>query len=440
MDIQTELEQVKTKIAFALEKIAQAGATGEVAAYQDQGLSVSVRKQEVDQVEFTRSHGFGVTVYHKGSKGSASTSDFSHGAIEKTVAAALDIARFTAEDACAGLADANLMATEIADLDLHHPIELATETAIDIALQCEAAGLQQQGISNSEGGSVGSSESIRAYGNSHGLIVAYPQTRYAVGCALIAESEQGMERGGWSHSHCNFAELVDAKTIGQTAAERALKRINSRSAPTGHYPVMFAPEIAGGLLGHCISAISGGSLYRHASFLEGQLGQQIFPSWLSVTEQPRLLRGAASAPVDGDGLPTRDKALVENGVLQTYVLGTYSARKLGLASTANAGGVRNVRCSSTHSLDSLLKEMGTGLLATHVMGQGVNLVSGHYSRGAAGFWVENGAIQYPVSEVTVAGNLKEMFNQFIGVGDDVDARSNIQIGSILVGDIAVAGK
>lgn len=440
MDIDAELELVQSKIHMALDQIAKAGATGEVAAYEDQGLSVNVRKGEVDQVEFTRSHGFGVTVYRKGCKGSASTSDFSDAAVKKAVQAALEIAQFTAEDQCAGLAEAELMATNVPDLDLHHPWALSTEQAIDLAIETEAAGLQQEKISNSDGGSVGSGQSVRAYGNSHGLVVAYPSSRHAIGCALIAESEQGMERGGWSYGHCNPQELMNAKAIGEKAAQRAIQRLDSRSAPTGHFPVLFAPEIAGGLLGHFISAVSGGSLYRHASFLEGKLGEAVFPSWMSITEQPLLIQGTASSPIDGDGLATQNKSVVENGELLTYILGTYSARKLGMKSTANAGGMRNVRCSTTHSLDQLLKQMGTGLLATHVMGQGVNIVTGHYSRGAAGFWVENGEIQYPVSEVTVAANLKDIYSNLVGVGEDIDARGNIQVGSILVESMSVAGK
>lgn len=431
---------LRNKIALALELAKKGGATAEVGVYQDQGMVAAVRHGEVDTFELTRNHGFSVTVYHGQHKGHASSTDFSDDAIRQTVQAALDIAHFTAEDPCSGLADSALMATDIPDLDLYHPRQLTPEQAIDMARQCEAAGLSQSGICNSDGATVASVESMRAYGNSHGLIVAYPQTRHALSCALIAQQGEQMERGGWSFSHRNAARLPAIESIGLKAAERACRRLGSRSVPTCTVPVMFAAEIAGGLLGHLMSAISGGSLYRHASFLEGALGQMVLPAWMTVSEHPHLKGETGSAPVDGDGLSTREQAFVQNGVLQSYVLGTYSARKLKMQSTANAGGVRNLRCTSTQPLPELLKQMDRGLLVTDVMGQGVNIVSGNYSRGAAGFWVENGAIQFPVSEITIAGNLKDMLANIIGVGDDIDARGNIQIGSILLEQMKVGGK
>lgn len=431
---------LQDKIALALEQAQKAGATAEVGVYQDQGMVASVRQGEVDTFELTRNHGFSVTVYQGQRKGHASSTDFGDDAIRRTVQAALDIAHFTAEDPCSGLADKALMATDIPDLDLHHPRELTPEQAITMARQCEAAGLHQPSITNSDGATVASVESLRAYGNSHGLIVAYPQTRHAASCALIAQQGDRMERGGWSFSHRNAACLPELDSIGLKAAERATRRLGSRSVPTCTVPVLFAAEIASGLIGHLINAISGGSLYRHASFLENALGNKVMPDWMNVSEHPRLRGEIGSAPVDGDGLPTREQYFVRDGILASYVLGTYSSRKLGLHSTANAGGVRNLRCSTTHTLHDLLKRMDRGLLVTDAMGQGVNIVSGHYSRGAAGFWVENGVIQYPVSEITIAGNLKDMLANIVGVGDDVDRRGNIQTGSILLEQMKVGGK
>jgi len=440
MDIEHELQTLRDRIQLALDLADQHQATAEVGAYQDQGLSVSVRNGEVDKVEFTRNHGFGITVYSKQSRGSASTSDLSEAAVQRAVQAALDIARQTAPDPCAGLAAPELMATELPDLDLYHHWELTPEQAISLAKTCEASGLAHSAIKNSDGAHVGSSDSVRAYGNSNGLIVAHPQSRHGLSCALIAGSGDAMERGGWSHSHRLREKLQAAEYVGNKAAERAARKLGSRTVPTGEFPVLYAAEVAGGLLGHFIGAISGGNLYRHSSFLEGALGQQLFPDWMQIYEQPHLLQGSASAAVDGDGLATRDKHFIEQGVLSSYVLGTYSARRLGLASTANAGGVRNLRCSSTHSLTELLQAMGTGLLVTDLMGQGVNIVTGHYSRGAAGFWVEGGEIQFPVSEVTVAANLRDMFRNLRGVGDDIDARGNVQVGSILLDKMTIAGK
>ncbi len=441
MSITPEQQSLQDKIAQALELAKKAGATAEVGVYQDQGLLASVRQGAVDKVEFTRNHGFAVTVYRGQRKGHASTSDFSADAIAQTVQAALDIAHYTAEDDCSGLADADLMARVIPDLDLYHPWSLQPQQAIELAQRCEAAGLQAHPtIRNSDGATVASGESLRGYGNSHGLVVVYPQSRHAVSCALIAEQDGKMERGGWSFSQRNQTLLPAVESIGAKAAERAARRLGSRTIATCDVPVLFAAEIAGGLLGHCIAAISGGNLYRHSSFLEGALHSRIFPDWMNISEHPLLRGETGSAPIDGDGLPTAEKSFVQNGELASYVLGTYSARKLGLRSTANAGGVRNVRCSATHSLDELLRQMHTGLLVTDVMGQGVNIVTGDYSRGAAGFWVENGVIQYPVSEITIAGNLKNLFADLVGVGTDIDPRGNIQTGSILLVSMKVGGK
>lgn len=440
MDIDTELRSMQTRIKLALSLAERHQATAEVGAYQDEGLSVSVRNGEVEKVEFTRNHGFGVTLYLGHSKGSASTSDFSDAAIERVVEAAVGIARYTAPDECAGLADAGMMVSDIPDLDLYHPWALTPEQGIELARECEAAGLRNADIRHGDGANVGTVTSVRGYGNSHGLVLAHPQTRHGIGGAFIAARGDAMERAGWVQSHRVAQQLPAAAAVGQKGAERAARKLGSRAVPTGEFPVMFAPEVAGGLLGHFIAAISGGNLYRHSSFLEGALGEILFPSWLNIEEQPRLPQGPTSAAVDGDGLATSAKAIVAGGQLQHYALSTYSARRLGMSSTANAGGVRNVRCTSSHSLEDLLAEMGTGLLVTELMGQGVNIVTGDYSRGAAGFWVERGEIQFPVSEVTVAANLRNMFLGIRGVGTDIDERGNIQVGSILLDRMTVAGK
>ena len=440
MNMIDNIPLLRDRIALALDLARAAGATAEVGVYQDQGMVASVRQGTVDKVEFTRNNGFSITVYREQRRGHASSTDFSENAIRQTVGAALDIARYTAADPCSGLADAEQMAREIPDLDLYHPRALDPQQAIVMAQQCEAAGLAQPHIQNSDGATVASVESIRGYGNSHGLVVVYPQTRHAASCALIAERDGQMERGGWGFSHRNAAMLPPLEQIGSTAAARAARRLGGHPIATCTVPVLFAAEIAGGLLGHFIGAISGSNLYRHATFLEGALHSRIFPDWMTISEYPRLPGEIGSAPVDGDGLPTAEKAFVQNGVLDSYVLGTYAARKLGLQSTANAGGVRNLRCSATHSRQALLRMMDRGLLITDLMGQGVNLVSGHYSRGAAGFWVEGGEIQHPVAEITIAGNLKDMFASMRGAGTDIDARGNIQIGSILLADMKVGGK
>lgn len=431
---------LQDRLTQALDQIRAAGATGEVGLHQDQGLSVSVRHGEVDKVAFTRNHGIAVTLYRGRRRGHATSNDFSPDSVRQTVQAALDIAHYTAEDPCSGLADAAQMAADLPDLALYRPWELTPEQAIALARQCEAAGLSQPGISNSDGASVASGETLRGYGNTHGLLTLYPLSRHALGCTLLAEQDGRKERGGWSASQRHPERLPTPEAIGQQAAERAARRRGARPIATGRMPVLFAADIAGSLLGHAIAAISGGNLYRHASFLENSLHQRIFPEWMTLSEHPHLPGEIGSAPLDGDGLATAEKSFVQNGELVSYVLGTYSARKLGLRSTANAGGVRNVRCTTTHTHEELLQQMHTGLLVTELMGQGVNLITGDYSRGAAGFWVENGAIQFPVAEITLAGNLKNLFETLVGVGDDIDARGNIQCGSILLEQMTVGGK
>lgn len=414
----------------------------EVSCSEERGLNVNVRMGEVETVESTRDRGIAVTVYFGQRKGSASTADLQERSLDATVEQACAIARFTEDDPAAGLADAALMATDFPDLDSWHPWQLDADQAIDLALACEAAGRGFDArISNSDGTSVGSGESLSVYANSHGFVGCERSTQHSIGCALIAGQGEDMQRDGWYSTALGRDGLEAPAAIGRQAAERTLGRLAPRSLATGEYPVLFAAETARSLVGHLLGAVSGGALYRRASFLVDQAGRRIFPEWFQILEQPLLRGGLRSAAFDAEGVATRDSALVRDGVLERYVLGSYSARKLGLQTTANAGGVHNLAvAANAGGLDALLAGMSRGLLVTELMGQGVNPVTGDYSRGAAGFWVENGTIAYPVDGITIAGNLKEMFGRIEAVGDDVDRRSHIRIGSVLLGRMTVAGE
>ncbi|WP_263142249.1 metalloprotease PmbA [Pseudomonas sp. RIT-PI-AD] len=432
-------EQVERIIAEA----ARQGASAcEVAVSLEQGLSTTVRQREVETVEFNRDEGFGITLYLGQRKGSASTSASGEAAIRETVAAALAIARHTSEDDCAGLADAALMARELPELDLYHPWAISPEGAIEKALECEAAAFATDPrITKADGTSLSTHQGCRVYGNSHGFIAGYASTRHSLSCVMIAEQDGQMQRDYWYDISRQGEALADAASIGRHAAQRSVSRLGARPVPTCEVPVLFAAELATGLIGHFLTAVSGGSLYRKSSFLEGSLGQQLFPDWMSIDERPHLPRALGSAAFDGDGLATYAKPFVDKGELVSYILGTYSGRKLGMPSTANSGGVHNLFVS--HGDDdqaALLKRMGRGLLVTELMGHGLNLVTGDYSRGAGGYWVENGEIQFPVQEVTIAGNLRDMFRQIVAVGRDLEVRSNIRTGSILIERMTVAGR
>lgn len=431
-------EQVEAILAEARR---QGASACEVAVSLEQGLSTSVRQGEVETVEFNRDRGFGITLYLGQRKGSASTSAQGPEAIRETVAAALAIARHASEDDCAGLADADLMARELPDLDLWHPWAIGPEQAIEQALACEAAAFAcDPRVTRADGTTLNTHLGCRVYGNSHGFVGGYASSRHSLSCVMIAEGEGQMQRDYWYDAQRIGSQLASAESIGRRAAERAVARLGARPVPTCEVPVLFAAELAGGLFGHLLAAISGGSLYRKASFLEGALGEQICPDWLTLDERPRLPRGMGSASFDGDGLATYAKPFVENGRLVSYVLGTYSGRKLGMPSTANAGGVHNLFVS--HGADdqaALIRRMGRGLLVTELMGQGVNLVTGDYSRGAAGFWVENGVIQFPVQEVTIAGNLRDLLRGIVAVGSDVETRGNVRSGSVLIEKMTVGG-
>lgn len=437
---QAELEEL---VSAALAEAKRQGASAcEAGASVDIGLSVNVRRGEVDTLQHHRDRSLGVTVYFGNRKGSASSADFRAASVLETVKAACDIARYTSEDPCQGLADPALLAKDIPDLDLYHPWGLEAEAAIALAKECEGTALAADSrIVNSDGADVSTHTGMRVYGNSHGFLAGYAASRHSLSCRVVGKHGEQMQRDYWYSSARNAGELEAAQSVGRRAAERTLRRLNARRLSTMKVPVLYAPEVARGLLGHFIGAISGGALYRKATFLLDALGQPIFPEFVHIEEQPHLPRGLGSAPFDGEGVATRRRSLVEEGVLQAYVLASYSARKLGLQSTGNAGGVHNLTIRPGElDFDGLLKEMGRGLIVTQLMGQGVNTITGDYSRGASGFWVENGEIAHPVEEITVAGNLKDMFRQLRAVGRDVDARANIITGSLLIDGMTVAGE
>lgn len=423
--------------------LAQAGAeAAEVAVTRTTGISVSTRFGEVENVEFNSDGALGITVYHQQRKGSASSTDLSPQAIARTVQAALDIARYTSPDPYAGPAEAALLAFEAPDLDLFHPAELDADRAIALAAEAERVALSADArISNTEGGSFNSHYGIRVFGNSHGMLQSYCSSRHSLSSCVIAEQEGYMERDYAYTIARDMAELRSAQWVGEECARRTLARLAPRRLPTMQAPVMFAAEVATGLFGHLVGAISGSSVYRKSTFLLDSLGQQILPAWLTIEEQPHLLRGLASTPFDSEGVRTTPRHIVQDGVLQTWLLTSYSARKLGLHSTGHAGGIHNWRIAG-RGLDfqQMVREMGRGFLVTELMGQGVSTVTGDYSRGASGFWVENGEIQYPVSEVTIAGNLRDMWANMVTIGDDIETRSNIQCGSVLLDSMKIAGE
>jgi PmbA protein len=430
-------------IETALQCAREFGATAAEASVNiSSGLSVTVRLGEVETIEHTRDRGLGMTVYVGQRTGSASTSDLSPAAVRDTARAATTIARFTAEDTCAGLADPDRLARDIPELDLYHPWRPPAEEAIALARQCEdAARGFDPCIRNSEGASVTTHEDSGWYGNTHGFLGHVSSTRMSVSCAVIAQNASGMQRDDWYTVARTRGDMDDPLAVGRRAAERARKRLAARKVATCTVPVLFEAPVAASLLSHFVSAIRGGSLYRKTSFLLDSLGKQVFAPAIRIQEEPHLLRGLGSAPFDNEGVATRARDLVRDGVLQGYVLDSYSGRKLGMPTTGNAGGVHNLAIdASAGGLDELIRRMHRGLLVTDLIGFGVNSVTGDYSRVASGFWVENGAIQFPVEEITIAGNLREMFGAIVAVGNDVDRRGNIRSGSILIERMTVAGE
>jgi PmbA protein len=438
------IPELSAVISMALAEARAAGATqAEADCSLQQGLNVTVRLGEVETIEYQRDRALGITVYFNGAKGSASSADLRPDAVRQMVAKACSIARHTTRDEYAGLADAADMAREIPDLDLYHPWDLTPEQAIERARVCEAAGMAvDRRITNSEGATISAHRGVRVYGNTHGFLAGYPSSSHSISCVLLAQDEDGMQRDYWYTAARNPAELDDLAQVGRRAGERAVARLGARQLSTRKAPVLFAADMARGFFGHLVSAVRGSSQYRKSSFLLDAAGEQLLPGFVQMSERPHLLRALASSPFDAEGVTTRDRALVKDGVLQGYVLGSYSARKLGLRTTGNAGGIHNLLVESSAgplAPAQMLRELGTGLYVTEMMGQGVNGVTGDYSRGASGFWVEGGEIAYPVHEVTIAGNLRQMYRQVRALGDDVDTHGAIRTGSALVDELTIAG-
>ena len=436
---QSDLEEL---IQFVLDEAARQGSDqAEAAASHDYGLSATARLGDVENLEYTNDRGIGVTVYHGSKKGSASTSDFSPEALRETVSKACTFAKYTAVDKCAGLADADRMATDIADLELSHPWNIDADAAIRTALSCEdSARSYDQRISNSEGATVATSSGVRAYGNSHGFIGSFPRTNHSISCSVVGESDGEMERDYHYSSARDADELEAPEAIGETAARRTVGRLGSRKIKTTKAPVLYAPEIARGFIGHVIGAIAGGAQYRRASFLLGAAGEKIFPDFFQLLERPHIPRAMASVAYDAEGVATSDRDIVVDGVLQGYVLSSYSARRLGLETTANAGGTHNLIVpGNSGDKESIIRSIQSGLLVQELIGQGVNPVTGDYSRGAVGYWIKNGEIAYPVHEITIAGNLRDLYQRIIAIGNDQDLRGGIRCGSVLVDEMTIAG-
>jgi PmbA protein len=440
----SRIPELSAVVTQALDRARQLGATqAEADVSLQKGLSATVRLGEVDTVEYHRDRGMSITIYVGHRKGSASTGDLRPEAVAETVAKACSIARYTAEDDCAGLADPEHLAQQIPELDLDHPWGIEPDEAVELARECEAAGRAlDKRINNSEGATLSSHRGVRVYGNSSGFLAGFPSTSHSLSCALVAEEAGQMQRDYWYSVARAPESLENPAAIGRRAAERTLARLGSRRLDTLRAPVLFAPEIARGVYGHFLGAIRGASQYRRSSFLLDAAGQQIFPTFLQMQERPHLLRGLASAPFDGEGVATRDRELVRNGVLDGYVCGSYSARKLGLTTTGNAGGSHNLIVSAPgveQHRQALMQTMRRGFYVTELMGQGVNPVTGDYSRGASGFWVEEGAVAFPVHEVTIAGNLREMYQRIAGLGTDIDIQGAVRCGSLLIDDLSIAG-
>lgn len=443
MQNQDEINRLKTVVQQLLDEAKQQGASAAEAAFSvDNGLSVSARLGDVETIEYHCDQGIGVTVYFGQQKGSASTNDVSADSLKETVKAACSIARYASADEFAGLPDPQLLATEFPDLDLNHPWAIDAEKAIALAIECENAARDYNvAITNSEGASVNSHQGTRVFGNSLGFLQGYQSSRHSISCSVLAGSGDAMQRDYWYSVARNADLLESAQQVGEKAGQRTIARIGARSLTSRHCPVMFSAEMASGLIGSLLGAISGSSLYRKSSFLLDSLNTQILPDFVHIHEQPLLIGGMGSASYDAEGVATHAGDIVSHGVLQTYILSSYSARKLGMQTTGNAGGVHNLIVESgEHDFAGMLKLLGTGLLVTELMGQGVNRVTGDYSRGASGFWVENGVIQYPVQEITIASNLKTMLRNMVAIGNDVDLRGNTRVGSILLEQMAIAGE
>ena len=442
-ELQTQEQELRQAVEFALNFVKKAGAEAEVGVTKVAGLSVSSRLEQVENIEFNNDGSLGISVYLGKRKGNASTSDLQPQSIQRAVESALAIAKYTSEDECAGLADKELMAFDAPDLELYHQADLSVDQALALAIEAENAALNaDEQIVNSEGATFNSHSGVRMYGNTHGMLQSNLSSRYSLSCSVIAAHGEQLERDYEYTISREFDKLQAPQWVGQQAAFKAVDRLNPQKIKTCEVPVVYYNDVATGLIGHLAGAISGGALYRKSSFLLDHLGKQVLPDWFEISERPHLLRQLASTAFDSEGVRTQNREIISDGVLQTYLMTSYSARKMDLKSTGHAGGIHNwlVKPNRTGGLDTLLKEMDTGLLLTEFLGSAINPVTGEYSRGAAGFWVEKGEIQYPVAEITVAGQLQEMFNQIIAVADDVEHRSNIQTGSILIEKMKISGE
>ena len=435
-------QELESLVRQAVAEAQRLGADqAEVAASHDIGLSATARLGEVENLEYTNDRGIAVTVYRDLRKGSASTSDISSAAICEAVSKACAIAQYTAEDQYAGLAEAGMMCADVPDLQLDHPWPIDASAAIDLAITCEKAALgYDKRIKNSEGATVSSNRGVRAYGNTHGFIGSFSKTSHSISCVVLGEADGDMQRDYHYSAARDSTELEPVEQIGAQAGRRAVERLGARKVKTTRAPVLFKPEVARGFIGHAIGAIAGGAQYRRSSFLLDAAGERIFPQFLCIEERPHIPKAMASAPYDAEGVATYDRDIVSDGILQGYILGSYSARRLGLETTANAGGAQNLIVpGNADDFESLLQEMGTGLIVEELIGHGVNAVTGDYSRGAVGHWVENGEICFPVHEVTIAGNLRDLYRRITAVGNDQDMRGGIRCGSLLVDEMTIAG-
>ncbi|OCL21493.1 metalloprotease PmbA [Gilliamella sp. wkB171] len=414
-----------------------------VSINQSTGINVSTRLGEPETVEFNSDGALAITVYQNQRKGSASTNDLSPKAIEQTIDMAVNIMQYTSPDPYSGLGDRSLMAFNAPDLDLFYPSDLNVDRAIEQAKQAEEVALANPKIKSSDGGYFSSRYGIYMYGNSLGMLQGYCASSHSLSCSVIAEQDGQMERNYAYTSSRDISELRSPSWVGEQSAQRTIVHLGARQIATMQAPVLFCPEVAVGLIGHLVGAISGGAIYRKSSFLLDSIGKSVFPSWLTIFEDPHILKGVGSSPFDSEGTQTVKRNIIEQGVLQTYLLGNYSARKLGLKSTGHAGGIHNWLVSSSQprsDFNAMLAKLDKGVVVTSLMGQGVNNITGDYSRGATGFWVENGQIQYPINEFTIAGNLKDMYQNIVAIGNDIETRTNIQCGSILIDNMSIAGK
>lgn len=414
-----------------------------VSINQSTGINVSTRLGEPETVEFNSDGALAITVYQNQRKGSASTNDLSPKAIEQTIDMAVNIMQYTSPDPYSGLGDRSLMAFNAPDLDLFYPSDLNVDRAIEQAKQAEEVALANPKIKSSDGGYFSSRYGIYMYGNSLGMLQGYCASSHSLSCSVIAEQNGQMERNYAYTSSRDISELKSPSWVGEQSAQRTIAHLGARQIATMQAPVLFCPEVAVGLIGHLVGAISGGAIYRKSSFLLDSIGKSVFPSWLTIFEDPHILKGVGSSPFDSEGTQTVKRNIIEQGVLQTYLLGNYSARKLGLKSTGHAGGIHNWLVSSSQprsDFNAMLAKLDKGVVVTSLMGQGVNNITGDYSRGATGFWVENGQIQYPINEFTIAGNLKDMYQNIVAIGIDIETRTNIQCGSILIDNMSIAGK